>query len=67
LNGAVISTINNFGVLAGINTSLIAQLETALVDLQAGHSAAACSKLQGFLNEVNAQRGRRFRWNWLMD
>jgi len=35
LNGAVISTINNFGVLAGIKTSLIAQLETALVDLQA--------------------------------
>jgi dipeptidyl aminopeptidase/acylaminoacyl peptidase len=43
----------------GIKRSLNANLQAALDALQAGDTLTACSKLQDFINQVNAQRGKK--------
>jgi hypothetical protein len=39
--------------------SLPNKLNSALASLQAGHTAGACGTLQGFINEVKAQSGKK--------
>jgi hypothetical protein len=57
---AVIATISNTNLIpAGIKTSLNAKLNAAQAALSAGDVATACGKLQDFLNEVRAQRGKK--------
>jgi hypothetical protein len=55
----VISSINNSALPEGTKTSLGAKLNAAVVALQAGDIATACIKLQDFLNELRAQRGKK--------
>ncbi len=56
----LIATINGSSLSpAGIKISLIAKLQAALAALQAGDIATACSDLQDFTNEVNAQKGKK--------
>jgi hypothetical protein len=63
--GGLISTITNStgisgsGNGAGTKTSLNAKLQAALDALAAGDIATACSKLQDFVNEVNAQKVKK--------
>jgi hypothetical protein len=57
---AVIVTINNSNLLpSGMKTSLNAKLQAAQAALSAGDVTLACGKLQDFLNEMRAQRGKK--------
>jgi hypothetical protein len=56
----VSTSINNSALIpASIKTSLSAKLQAALAALQLGDIATTCSKLQDFLNELRAQRGKK--------
>jgi hypothetical protein len=56
----VITSINNSALIpASIKTSLNAKLQAALAAFQLGDIATTCSKLQDFLNELRAQRGKK--------
>lgn len=57
---AVVVTISNSDLIpSGIKTSLIVKLQAAMAALQTGDVVVACSKLQDFLNEMKAQRGKK--------
>jgi WD40 repeat protein len=56
----VMTTVSNSNLsLVGIKGSLNAKLQAALDALQAGDTLTACSKLQDFINQVNAQREKK--------
>jgi len=61
----LISTISNSSGIStggtgdGTKTSLNSKLQAALNYYLAGDVATACSKLQDFINEVNAQTGKK--------
>jgi cell wall-associated NlpC family hydrolase len=55
----LIAAVNDANVPQGIKTSLTAKLSAALTGLQAEDLATACSKLQDFIDEINAQRGKK--------
>jgi hypothetical protein len=51
--------VASYGLPRGIARSLDAKLEAALNACQAGDSAEACNSLTAFLNEVQAQAGKK--------
>jgi hypothetical protein len=56
----VMTTVSNSNLSpVGIKRSLNANLQAALDALQAGDTLTACSNLQDFINQVNAQRGKK--------
>ena len=55
----MITTISNSNLATGIKTALNAKLQASLRDVQAVHTASACSDLQDFINQVNAQKGKK--------
>jgi hypothetical protein len=57
---AVIVTISDTNLLpSGTKTGLTVKLQAALTALSVSDTATACSKLQDFLNQVKAQRGKK--------
>jgi uncharacterized delta-60 repeat protein len=55
----LIALVSSFDLSNGIETSLIVKLRDALVVLDAGETATACEDLGAFVNEVQAQAGRK--------
>src|ERR1051325_596794 len=56
----VMTTVSNSNLSpVGIKRSLNAKLQAALDALRAGDTLTACSNLQDFINQVNAQRGKK--------
>ena len=53
------ATLLGFGLPSGTATSLNAKLRSVLDAIQSGDTAAACSALKDFINEVNAQTGKK--------
>jgi hypothetical protein len=51
-------TIVGYGLPHGLTTSLLAKLNAAQADFQAGSTALVCSDLQDLINEANAQSGK---------
>jgi hypothetical protein len=51
-------TIVGYGLPHGLTTSLLAKLNAAQADFQAGSIALVCSDLQDLINEANAQSGK---------
>jgi hypothetical protein len=43
----------------GIENSLVAKLQNARASLEKGNKTAAVNQLQAFLNELNAQSGKK--------
>jgi predicted negative regulator of RcsB-dependent stress response len=54
----LIAAVNNLATKSGTKNALLAKLTTALEKLQSNNTAAACGRLQSFINDVNAQRGK---------
>ncbi len=52
------NTIIAMGLPHGLTTSLLAKLNAAQADFQAGSTALVCSDLQALINEANAQSGK---------
>ncbi len=57
--GDLVSLVNGLGLQPGIATSLTAKLQTALAAANAGDLARACNLLDAFINEVQAQSGKK--------
>jgi hypothetical protein len=53
------TTVTGLGLANGTTTSLQAKLNSAHNALEAGNPAGACAALQAFINEVNAQAGKK--------
>jgi len=51
-------TIAGFGLRHGLTTSLVAKLNAAQADYQAGSTALVCGDLQDLINEATAQSGK---------
>jgi probable HAF family extracellular repeat protein len=51
----LLSLVQSFGLPYGINNALTGKLEKAIADANAGDFGAACSQLNAFINQVNAQ------------
>ncbi len=51
--------VTDLNLPAGIDTSLQAKLDDALAAIGAGDKAAACTALGDFINQVNAQAGKK--------
>jgi len=58
INGEM-AMVSNSGLPASLKTALIAKLQAFLRAIQAGDLATACSDLQDFIDQVNAQRGKK--------
>jgi hypothetical protein len=56
----LIDAVENLGLNSGRERSLIAKLRAALEAVNSGEPAAACRRLQSFVDEVNAQAGHQF-------
>jgi hypothetical protein len=56
--GALAGTIAGFGLPHGLTTSLLAKLNAAQADFQAGSTALVCGDLQALINEASAQSGK---------
>jgi len=54
----LISDIEEMGLGGGLETSLIQKLNNAIQSLDNGQTNAAINKLEAFINEVEAQRGK---------
>lgn len=52
------NTITGCGLPHGLTTSLLAKLNAAPADYDAGSTALVCSDLQALINEANAQSGK---------
>jgi hypothetical protein len=59
----LISIVNEFNLHPGIETSLTAKLREALAAVNGGDTATACTKLEDFINEVQAQSGKKITVN----
>lgn len=55
----LISLIRSFNLPPGTANSLISKLDSALTAIAAGDTATACSYLTSFINECNAQSGKK--------
>jgi hypothetical protein len=53
------STVAGYGLPSGIATALTAKLDAAIADLASGDTATAQSVLNAFINQCNAQRGKK--------
>ena len=51
--------VSSLGLQAGITNSLLVKLAAALAAINTGNTATACSTLTAFINEVNAQSGKK--------
>lgn len=56
---ALIQSINSSNIPAGTKTSLISKLQSAKSSFQNGQNTAAINKLNAFINEVQAQSGKK--------
>jgi len=62
---SLIGTITNSSLKPkGLKTSLNAKLRAAFGAVEVGDIATACNKLQDFINQVNAQKGRKIPVNF---
>jgi hypothetical protein len=57
--GNLIELVQGLGLHSGIANSLIVKLQAAARALDRGNTQAACDNLGSFLNEVNAQNGKK--------
>jgi len=55
----LIALVNGLNINQGIQTSLLAKLNAAAAALAADNTTTACTKLQDFINECNAQSGKK--------
>jgi hypothetical protein len=55
----LIARVQSLGLPKGLENSLVSKLEAALASLNRGNKKAAINQLQAFINEVNAQRGKK--------
>lgn len=55
----LIDTVENLNLQHGIENSLVAKLNAAILEIQDNNNAEAINSLQAFINEVNAQRGKK--------
>jgi hypothetical protein len=55
----LIALVRSFGLPRGAETSLVVKLQDAIAALNTGDTATACSALGDFINEVNAQSGKK--------
>jgi hypothetical protein len=55
----LIALVNGLNIHQGIQNSLLAKLNAAAAALAADNTATACTKLQDFINECNAQSGKK--------
>ncbi|HTG93402.1 MAG TPA: hypothetical protein VL866_12505 [Pyrinomonadaceae bacterium] len=55
----LISQVRSFNLQPGIANSLIRKLQNALDAIDAGDTATACSSLNAFINECQAQSGKK--------
>jgi hypothetical protein len=53
------NSVGNLGLPSGIAASLTGKLDAALAAASAGDLVTACSKLQAFINETQAQAGKK--------
>jgi hypothetical protein len=51
--------VKDFKLLNGIESSLVIKLQSALTEAKEGHACAASNKLKAFMNEVQAQSGKK--------
>ena len=51
--------VSSLGLQVGITNSLLVKLAATLAAINAGNTATACSNLTAFINEVNAQSGKK--------
>ncbi len=58
-NEAFIEHVENMGISHGIENSLTSKLESAIVSLDNGNTTAALNQLNSFINQVEAQRGKK--------
>ena len=56
---SLVALVRSFHFPDGIETSLVAKLQDAITALNAGDTAAACIALNDFINQVNAQSGKK--------
>ena len=55
----LIKTVDGMNIHAGIKNSLIVKLDNALTSVKHGNKRTAENILDAFVNEVNAQRGKK--------
>lgn len=53
------TTVSSSRIPLGIQNALNAKLKNAVQAIQQGDNATACGDLQDFINQVNAQRGKK--------
>ena len=57
--GEIVETVIAFDLPHGLTNSLLAKLNKALADIEAGNFEDALAKLNAFINQVQAQRGKK--------
>ncbi len=55
----IIGLVDDLGLPQGMTNSLTAKLDSVIVSLQNGNTAAALNQLNAFINQCNAQRGKK--------
>jgi predicted outer membrane repeat protein len=55
----LVDDVEALGLPTGIENSLVSKLENAISSIQKGQTKAAVNKLGAFINEVEAQRGKK--------
>jgi hypothetical protein len=55
----LLDLVHSFNLHQGIENSLMVKLEHAEDSINAGDVRGACNKLKAFINEVNAQTGKK--------
>jgi hypothetical protein len=55
----LINYIQNLEIISGLKNSLAAKIENALTSLNDGHCETAINQLNAFINQVEAQRGKK--------
>lgn len=51
--------VKDFNIPSGVESSLLAKLQSALADAKQGRTCEASNKLRAFMNEVQAQSGKK--------
>ena len=57
--GDLVALVNSFNLSNGAGTSLVAKLQSALAAINASDTATACDSLTAFVNETQAQSGKK--------
>lgn len=55
----LIGTVENLGLPNGLENALVSKLEGALSKFESGNNNAAVGKLNAFINQINAQSGKK--------